>query len=190
MFSACLLVILNPLPFCWLSIILLASLTLPLIPTQGTAEEGGILQPAVAHSQYHWGAVLLPSSSLLGLPGVLQGSFTGQQSLSRLRGSRSHSLSGWMASGREQLSMWVLHAAQSTGSWSKEGRQLQSVILATEGCKSPGNSRVPEADNMVFVYSYFPALSIQTIKVHAQQRNRKWHFIYEGQLMRLHTRCV
>lgn len=90
-----------------------------------------------------WGAVLLSSSSLLGLPGMLQGSFTGQQSLGRLRGNRSHSLSAWMGSGREQLRMWVLHAVQSIGNVSKEGRQLQSVILATEGCKCHWTAESP-----------------------------------------------
>lgn len=80
-----------------------------------------------------WGAILLSSSSLLGLPGMLQRSFTGQQSLSRLRGNRSHSLSAWIGSGREQLRMWLLHAAESIENLSKESRQFQSVILATGG---------------------------------------------------------
>lgn len=88
-----------------------------------------------------WGAILLSSSSLLGLPGMLQRSFTGQQSLCRLRGNRSHSLSAWIGSGREQLRMWVLHTAESIENLSKEGRQLQSVILATEGCKSNLNNK-------------------------------------------------
>lgn len=88
-----------------------------------------------------WGAVLLSSSSLPGLPGVLQRSLTGQQSLSRWRGNRSRSLSAWIGSGRKQLRMWVLPAAVSIESFSKEGRQLQSVILATEGCKSNLNNK-------------------------------------------------
>ena len=58
--SACLLAIVNLLPFCWLNIILMALLRLPLLPTQGMAEEGGILQPAVAYSQYHYGQLSSP----------------------------------------------------------------------------------------------------------------------------------
>lgn len=120
-----------------LVIILLALLRLPLVPTQGMAEEGGYLAASCGTQPVPlWGAILLSSSSLLGLPGMLQRSFTGQQSLCRLRGNRSHSLSAWIGSGREQLRMWVLHAAESIENLSKEGKQLQSVILATEGCKS------------------------------------------------------
>lgn len=52
--SACLWVILGLLPLCWLNISLKALYRLPLLPTQGMAEEGGILQPAVAYSQYQY----------------------------------------------------------------------------------------------------------------------------------------
>lgn len=83
-----------------------------------------------------WGAVLLSSSSLLGQPVMLQRLFTGQESLSTLRGNRSHSLSAWIGSGREELRMWVLHAVESIENSSKGGRQLLSVIPASGGCKS------------------------------------------------------
>lgn len=133
MFSECLLVILNLLPFCWLSIILLSSVTFPLIPTQDMAEEGGILQPALAHSQYHYGE---------------QCCFHPPPCWDCLACCRGHSRdsspspgwegtevipSAWIGSGREQLRMWLLHAAESIENLSKESRQFQSVILATGG---------------------------------------------------------
>lgn len=104
-----------------------------------------ITMSSSAHQQYCFHR---SSLGLLGLPGMLQRSSTGQQSLSRLRGNRSHSLSAQIGSGREQLGMRVLHTAalrpQSstqlcghTVHWElvNEGKQLCSVT--TEGGASP-----------------------------------------------------
>lgn len=168
MFSECLLVILNLLPFCWLSIILLSSITFPLIPTQDMAEEGGILQPALAHSQYHYGE---------------QCCFHPPPCWDCLACCRGHSRDSSPSPGWEgtEVIPCQLGLDQGENSWECGCCMLQSPLRTCprkagsfsqwswplEGCKSNLN-RVPEADNVVFVYSKFPGLSTQTIKVCAQ----------------------
>jgi len=132
-----------------------------------------------ARQRYHFHPRSLP-----GLLGMLQRSFTGQQSLSGLRGNRRHSPSVWIGLGRQQLGMRVLHIAalrprSSAALWMccplitclMRASSFLRRFWPLRGCKCNLNrkKKVPEADSVVSVYSSFPGLSIwTTIKIHAQ----------------------
>lgn len=179
-----LLVSLSLLPLCWLNIILMALLRLPLLPTQGMAEEGGILQPAVAYSQYH--------DEQLSSPAILLSSLLpNEDCLACCRGhSRDSSPSaGWEGTeviphqpGSDQgENSWECgcctlqlcsHKApsssvdmQSIENLSNEGKQLCSVILTTEGVQvqfkhTQKKESLRQTYCVVSVYSNFPGLSI------------------------------
>lgn len=154
---------------------------IPLLPTQGVEEEGGILQPAVAYSQYHYKLLsstaillssLLPSGTAWHAAGVVRGTAVPLQ-VEREQKSfpcqpRSDQGENSWECGCCTLQLCSHRApsssvdTESIENLSNEGKQLYSVIL--RGCKSDLNNNnkkfLRQTYCVVSVSSNFSGLSI------------------------------